>query len=636
MDRAKELLAKMIRILEYNRFQLPLWYSVSFVAGILYFFEIQNVSIGLLLLAILPLLVGRGNLLKHFVIGLLLSFLLGVFTTKLRLVNIKPQTLEYPISCVLKGEVGSVEYSHKGVSFIIENPILSELLMQNNYLKRVKVFYKTKEDLRLDIGDYIEASVHLHSPGGKIVFDGFDFGKKNFFSNIAAVGYISSKLKVVHKKSSGIKAFVSKVRRKIYSNFINNMGEESGSFAAALFLGKQSGLSHQTLDHIRRAGVSHVLCVSGLHMSLVFGFFFIFTRILLNCSNFIAWRFDIKFISAVIAIIFAFFYLVLTDFGIASVRAYIMCLIVMFGMILWRQTISLRSVSIGVFVILLKNPEYAYYPSFQLSFIAVIILISGFEFIFNNKKYLGNYGGILSVFLLNIYSSVLVSIATIPIVIYHFFIISNYMILSNLLIVPIVSFLIMPIGILSLILLPIFPVQFLDVLNSKIINIVIKIAKYISELKGAVYHFGQIDPGYLIVYIFGLLWIVIWRGKIRYLGSVIILMAFIGIVFDDRRPTAIMNTEVGFLAFKDMELNIIGENLSKFHLEYIASYYGMINYQYSNYNIFGQNLALSTKFGNSIKVEFSEGPIVKINGALFRLHNGAIYCAKSGCTLKWL
>jgi competence protein ComEC len=173
--------------------------------------------------------------------------------------------------------------------------------------------------------------------------------------------------------------------------------------------------------------------------------------------------------------------------------------------------LSTEVYGISVVIILSINPEYVIHPSFQLSFVAVLALIAGYEFYVRNQWVFGNSKGILASIKLhllsNIYSSVVAGAATTPIVIYHFYISSNYSILANLIAVPIVSFLMMPLIILAVITMP-FNLDY-SVLKCLVyaVQIVIDTARYVAHIPGNIWYFGYITPLSVILFMFGFFWV---------------------------------------------------------------------------------------------------------------------------------
>ncbi|ABV74390.1 ComEC/Rec2 family protein [Rickettsia akari str. Hartford] len=189
-----------------------------------------------------------------------------------------------------------------------------------------------------------------------------------------------SQLQIIERNDTNFDSFIYRVRSYIYNNLIKKLGNDKGNFAAAILLGNTKGLNMQITQDIRQSGISHVLCVSGLHLSLVVMIIFLITRFLLNLSNYFAYHFNIKLISAYCSLIGSFGYLELSGMQIAATRAFITAAIFIYCIIIERSCFPLRSLTIAAFIILSLNPEYIFHPSFQLSFIAVLSPITGYEF----------------------------------------------------------------------------------------------------------------------------------------------------------------------------------------------------------------------------------------------------------------
>lgn len=553
---------------EYHR--LDLWYLLSFLLGILFY--LHFFSAYPVLLAIPCLLFRRFGIIGLFASYIILFFCLGIILTKIRLDNISTSFLEEPLTARIKGHIEEMKYTERGANITLDNVIFSELLMQEKYPKKVRISVKVENIRKARIGDYIELLAYISNPSSSAIPDLYDPGKISYFKNIGATGYAMSSLEIIERRPD---FGMSRIKSYLYYRLLHYLDKDRGSFATALFLGEQGSISREIMQNMRLAGVSHILCVSGLHISLIAGIFFLYSRVLLNLSNYIVFNFNVKSIGAVIGILGSFFYLLLTGSGIASIRAFIMSCLVLIGIIIGRMTLSIRSVTTAAFLILIPNPEYILFPSFQLSFIAVLSLIAGFEFYIERKNIMEEIADSFfsKAIFLNIYSTILASIATIPLVIHHFHIVSNYVILSNLLIVPLVSFVIMPIGVLS-IFLSIFEWDvFLYSIMGLFINLIIKITSIISNLPGSVWYFGHIETYQLFLYLFGFFWLVIWRNMVRYWGIFLMIIAFILMIINPKKET-LTSGDVKAYINEEGRLEIVGENLSKFQIDYITHYFG--------------------------------------------------------------
>lgn len=183
---------------------------------------------------------------------------------------------------------------------------------------------------------------------------------------------------------------------------------------------------------------------------------------------------------------------------IAVTRAFITAAIFTYG-IIGCSCFPLRSLAIAAFIllyfiILSLDPEYIFHPSFQLSFIAVLSLVAGYEFYLKNSWLLeekkGIFGAVKFYTASNIYSSFLASIITAPVVINQFFIFATYSVPANLIVIPITSFFLILLALLSL---PFTMIEFDNYilkLMGFFIDIIIKSATYFNSVPAAVWYFG--------------------------------------------------------------------------------------------------------------------------------------------------
>ncbi len=145
----------------------------------------------------------------------------------------------------------------------------------------------------------------------------------------------------------------------------------------------------------------------------------------------------------------------------ATQRSFIMIGIVLIGVLVDRQTLTYRTISVAALVVLVLAPESVVHPSFQMSFAATLALVAGYQhglpwMIREGKTQLAArialWGGreVISLAV----ASLLAGTATIPFVAYHFHRVSPYGVVANLAAMPIVSAWVMPWGILGVLAMP--------------------------------------------------------------------------------------------------------------------------------------------------------------------------------------
>ena len=154
---------------------------------------------------------------------------------------------------------------------------------------------------------------------------------------------------------------------------------EAGAVAAALLVGERSALSAETNESLRLSGLAHILSISGLHMMLIAGTAFFVVRAVLALSPRLALSRPIRKWAAIAALIVVSLYLALSGGGVATVRSYVMAVVMFAAILVDRPAISMRNLAIAAFIVLAMEPESITEPGFQMSFGAVAALIAGWE-----------------------------------------------------------------------------------------------------------------------------------------------------------------------------------------------------------------------------------------------------------------
>ena len=138
----------------------------------------------------------------------------------------------------------------------------------------------------------------------------------------------------------------------------------------AMFSGDRDGLSDDVKGIFRQSGLTHILCVSGLHLTILAGLVY---RLLSGLSVH-------KNIKCILVICACIFYTVFTGASVSTIRACMMCCVGVSGLILGRKTDALRSVFASLLVITFVSPYSVFDISALLSFSATLGIICLSEF----------------------------------------------------------------------------------------------------------------------------------------------------------------------------------------------------------------------------------------------------------------
>jgi len=600
------------RILETEYHHLSLCYFFSFALGIICFFTqdfaltIEScLVICLLLISGLYLKKTQTNITLQFILSCLLMFNIGLIASQYRISQINTNILQQEKIVNFTGTVQYIKPNLRGQQVTIG----SISAKHNRELNKVRINLGSKTQIDLNKGDLVQMRARLFPLSSNLLPNSFNFGFYLKTQGIQATGYALQKPYILKHNSTNFEQKIFQARRHIYNKLITLLGVKTGNFAAAILIGETKAIPENVASNMRDTGVAHILSVSGLHLSLVALICFVCSRALLNFSNYLAYNTNIKLIAAFISIIGSFLYLLISGSNIAATRAFIMTSIFMLATMIGRSPYPLRSVSIAAFCILLFLPEYVLHPSFQLSFTAVLCLISGYNLHQTNilKQNSKSIYSTCKIYLFtNIYTSLLASIATAPYVIFHFYKFANYSVLMNLIAVPLMSFCIMPLALLSLFLMP------LDLHYTALksmgffIDLVINASEYVVNLPMAVLNLGSISPISLMVYSIGFCWICFWQYRIKYLGILIIIISIFVTLFY-QKPDVIINKKQQIISLKDQNKILLYSNqkLSAFTINYWQSWYGINDIEHLKENLFNQNKLIKLS-SHSVSFNYSK------------------------------
>ena len=284
------------------------------------------------------------------------------------------------------------------------------------------------------------------------------------------------------KENAPIKSLSARLQELIHPYFTKVMGENS-RLASSLLLGTKEDLIEEEYLAFQTLGIAHVLCVSGMHVALLAGIF-------LGLMGLLKIPQKIKFC---LLTIFLLFYLILTGFSSATLRATLALLIWQMGKFSGRYVDQKAVFILTMALVLVINPWQAYSLGFLLSFSAlagIILLYSPFLLLFKRlfperksnsrlKKainyWVQSIGSLLSV-------SLAAQIGTCLPIAYAFQTFPLYALLLNLIVIPIIT-LLMPFYLIVLCIypLPIIGVFFADIAG-KLSDVFLNTMQLISNL----------------------------------------------------------------------------------------------------------------------------------------------------------
>ena len=341
----------------------------------------------------------------------------------------------------------------------------------NDKYKNTYLYLKTskKSTEKLKYGDKIEVKGSFTEASSQRNYGGFNY--KEYLKSLKIYGTIkANQLKVLSGDClNNVFNLANQVSSMMKQKIDSSMEETQAAIIKGIIFGDSSEIEEEIQENFRISSISHVLAVSGMHVSyLVIG-------IQLFLKSIIGKR-KTRFIT----IVFLIFYMFITGFSPSVVRASMMSILLIGGEVLYRKNDIWTSMAISLFLILIYNPFLIENIGLQFSYIGtmgiMILHKSVFSFLKNikikNKKWKYKFNRKAIFFISKIKEILAVTLsaqlAIFPIMIYHFNLFGVYFLISNLL----VSVMIGPIIIFSTIFI-VFSFIFNPI--SKVICIVLKL-----------------------------------------------------------------------------------------------------------------------------------------------------------------
>jgi competence protein ComEC len=239
---------------------------------------------------------------------------------------------------------------------------------------------------------------------------------------------------------SSIKRYASYLQR-----FLSNKLVESGlsgaefSVAAVALLGNDETLESDLRASYAASGASHILCVSGMNVGIIF---MILNFLLFPLEHSVKSR----FIKNMILLVSVWIYANITGLTPSVTRATVMFTFVIAGKFLQRKTNVFHSLFTSIFILLVNNPLLLFELGFQLGYLAIfgiVLFQSKIDKWYKAKTKVGSYlWNLLTV-------SLAVQVCIAPLTIFYFGRFPVYFLLTNLFIIPI-SFAMMVTGVATL------------------------------------------------------------------------------------------------------------------------------------------------------------------------------------------
>ena len=562
-----------------------LWLPVCFALGILGYFalprEPSTIAVTVAAVAAVCLAWACRSRSGLFRLTVAIAFVaLGAATMKLRTDWVAAPKLPREMTGIVTGWIAERNLAARGGVRVWLRVDAIDDLATDELPRNIRITIRSDTD-SLAVGDAIEVTARIRPPNGPVLPGGYDFARAAFYQGIGAVGFAYGAARPADLGPPPLDIRLDEpigwLREVIRKRVMTALPGDPGRIAVALITGDRAGITEATQEAMRASGLGHILAISGLHMALIAGSAFWVIRALFALSSGLALRYPIKKWAAIGALGVATFYLGISGAHIATQRAYIMLAIMLFAILVDRRAITLRNVALAAFVVLVSSPESLLTASFQMSFAATIALVAAYEEITawsamrpklvdrTAPSILARAGRFISGLFI---TSLVAGLATTPFAIYHFQRMAPLTLLANLLAMPALALVVMPMALLAVVVMP-FGVEVAPLtVMSWALDWVIIVARWTSELTGNAGGVRMTPASALLLVVAGFLWLALWREWWRLLGLLPILAA-VPLVFLVPQPDILVDADGTSAAFRgdDGNLSIIAGRGSGFAID---------------------------------------------------------------------
>ena len=303
-------------------------------------------------------------------------------------------------------------------------------------------------------GDVIRVPLRLRQPRSRDA--GFDYRAFLARRAIYRIAYLDNDWEAARvRRTGGARAWIESVRRRV-GRFVDRRFEaDGGGLIKALLLGDRGGLTPEMRDRFAAVGMSHVLSISGLHVGMLSYAVFVLLRVLASRSTRLLLSLPLHQLAALGSLLPVFLYAAMAGARIPTVRAAVMIGLYQLAVLSGRQAGVFRVLAVAALIAALCWPGAVMEVSFQLSFLAVLAIVGALRFFRHmpfprppNSREPRWPQRLAPAVLAPLLVTFFAAVGTGPVVAHHFGYLSLAGFVANPLLVPLVGFVLVPVGLL--------------------------------------------------------------------------------------------------------------------------------------------------------------------------------------------
>ncbi|MBZ0270738.1 DNA internalization-related competence protein ComEC/Rec2 [bacterium] len=384
------------------------------------------------------------------------------------------------------------------------------------------------EELR--VGDLISFRARLRTPMPRGNPGAYRVDRHHRARGIDAVAYTTrgDRIEILARGEGSIfRRAVTAYRARIHDAIANALPPPQSDIVQALVLGERGDLPDSVRETYRDAGVVHLLAISGLHVGIVAGAAFALAFFLLRLSPRVLLATNAIKLAAAASAVPVLIYAVIGGGDVPVLRATIMVLAYLAALLVDRGRDFASAIALAALVILIVWPWALFEPGFQLSFAAVIgiaaITPRATQYLHDRRDEIRRAfpttrDRAIDVFALACVVPLAATIATAPISAWHFRGAAVFGLAGNLLLVPLYTFVVVPLAFAGALLAPLSPVgpilaKPLWLLAMYAINTAHLVVVAVAALPGAYLRLGRPHPVEIVAWYGASAALLAWRRR---------------------------------------------------------------------------------------------------------------------------
>jgi len=495
---------------------------------------------------------------------LVLAVLLGVVAGKFETERRSTQLLGSEVATRITGRVVGLEYRDNGSWRVTLDLVETQRPKLRYSPQRIRI---TARDIpaKTEIGSGLTGFARLRVPSGPVRPGNYDFAFHAYFGGIGANGFFLGTPKIADVPAPSeifakISGAIAQLRVYVSERIAEVLSGEDGSVAAALIAGERAGISEETNEDLRKAGLAHILSISGLHMVLAAGVVMMSLRSLFALAPSFSARYPVKKFAAFLSLLSCTFYLAMSGADVAAQRSYVMIVVMLCALLADRAAISMRNLAIASVAMIAISPHEILGPSFQMSFSATAGLIAAFAWWSDRKSSKqtaiedrrAKPRGIVSKMLIPAVAtgatSIVAGVASGIFAAYHFNNTAPFGLVGNVLALPVISILVMPFAVLSLLLMPLH----LDWLPLQIMGFGVLLVRHIASFVASFSpdsNPGVMPANTLVLWTLALVIAVVFTTRMRWLALPFVVIGLV-IFIRTPLPDVLVSEDAKFVAVR--------------------------------------------------------------------------------------